>query len=124
MNTKATATGSASSATPILLTCGRGGKGNNFLAWRENCLDIFGPLFGSQANVLKNNIAYVPPTVVEADYMPFEDPNNGHGFNATAIATLKLEAEKPEERRSVSSKIWSPSSTARFGLQFRLSLES
>jgi hypothetical protein len=53
-------------------------------------LDIFGPLFGSQANVLKNNIAYVPPVVVEADYMSFEDLNNGHGFNATAISTYDL----------------------------------
>jgi hypothetical protein len=57
-------------------------------------------MFGAQANVLKNNVAYVPPAVVEADFMPVEDPGGGgHGFNATAIATLRLEAEKARGKK-------------------------
>jgi hypothetical protein len=48
------------------------GKANNFHVWR--LFDRCSIEFGFQANALKNNVPFVPPAIVAADYTPLLAP--------------------------------------------------
>ena len=43
---------------------------NNCNTWRLSQIDCCSIEFGFQANVLKNNVIYIPPAVAAADYAP------------------------------------------------------
>ena len=69
------------------------GKKNNFMRWKISQTIICTKLFGKQANVMKNNVAYVVPAVVENDYVPIIE-EGGEQMNEVNIALLRLDAEK------------------------------
>jgi hypothetical protein len=50
------------------------GKANNFHVWRLFQFDRCSIEFGFQANVLKNNVPFVPPAIVAADHTPLLAP--------------------------------------------------
>ena len=93
----------------------RFGKENNFVSWKNFQIDACTREFGFQANVLKNGITYIPRPVVAADYTPaVEIENEIEGgadvpeplaaLNNTALATLRVEAEK--DRNKEVKKLW------------------
>jgi hypothetical protein len=69
------------------------GKTNNFYVWRLFQFDRCSIEFGFQANVLKNNVPFVPPTIVAADYSPLLAPVEAQLSNA-ALALLRVDVKK------------------------------
>ena len=70
---------------------------SNFNTLRLSKIDRCFIKFGFQANVLKNNVIYLPPAVAAADYTPAiieEEP----ALIAASVATLHLEAEKQRNK--------------------------
>ena len=83
------------------------GAGNNFETWRLHAIDKCSIEFGFQANILKNNVVYVPPGITAADYTPAiiagESP-----LSAASLATLRLEAEKQRNKEIHQLKLSMP----------------
>ena len=73
------------------------GTGNNFNTWRLCQIDRCGIEYGFQANVLKTNVAYVPPAVTAIDYTP-PAIEGEPALTAASLATLRLEAEKQRNK--------------------------
>ena len=73
------------------------GMTNNFNTWRLHQIDRCSIEFGFQANVLKNNVQYVPPGVVASDYTP-EVVEGEPALTAASLVTLRLEAEKQRNK--------------------------
>ena len=70
---------------------------NNFNTWRLHQIDRCSIEFGFQANVLRNNVQYVPPGVVASDYTP-EVVEGEPALTAASLVTLRLEAEKQRNK--------------------------
>ena len=83
------------------------GAANNFNTWRLYQIDRCSIDFGFQANILKNNVIYVPPAVVAADYTPAIIEGEP-AITATALATLRLEAEKQRNKEVHQLKLSMP----------------
>ena len=73
------------------------GTGNNFNTWRLCQIDRCGIEYGFQANVLKTNVAYVPPAVTAIDNTP-PAIEGEPALTAASLATLRLEAEKQRNK--------------------------
>ena len=73
------------------------GKANNFPQWKLCQIDICVKEFGFQANVLKNNVAYVPPAVTAADYTPAMLEGEP-ALTAAAITSLRVDAERQRNK--------------------------
>ena len=83
------------------------GVTNNFNTWRLHQIDRCSIEFGFQANVLKNNVQYVPPGVVASDYTP--DVVEGEpALTAASLVTLRLEAEKQRNKEIHMMKLSMP----------------
>jgi hypothetical protein len=94
MSSKISAAAEPAARKGLLLKCG---KENNFITWKLEQIEICSVEFGFQANVLKTNMAYVPPAVVEADYVPPAEA--GHAaLTAASLTTLRLDAEKERNK--------------------------
>jgi hypothetical protein len=73
------------------------GKANNFHVWRLFQFDRCSIKFGFQANVLKNNVPFVPPAIVAADYTPLLAPEEAQ-LPAAALALLRVDVEKQRNK--------------------------
>jgi hypothetical protein len=73
------------------------GKDNNFSAWKLLQIDRCSIEFGFQANILKNNVPYVPPAIVAADYTPSVTEGEA-ALNAAALSSLRVDAEKQRNK--------------------------
>ena len=73
------------------------GKENNFHAWRLSQIDRCSIEYGFQANVLKNNVPYVPPAIVPADYTPPAVAGEA-ALAAAALGLLRVDAEKQRNK--------------------------
>lgn len=73
------------------------GKENNFHAWELYQIDRCSIEFGYQANVLKNNVPYVPPPTVAADYTPPVIAGEA-ALGAAVVALLRVDAEKQKNK--------------------------
>ena len=91
-----TATTSKSEATPSKLLL-QFGKENNLQAWRLFQLDRCSMEYGFQANVLKNNVPYVPPAILPADYTPPAIAGEAP-LAAAALTLLRVDAEKQRNK--------------------------
>jgi hypothetical protein len=75
------------------------GAANNYLQWVESCGDCFGPTYGILATSLfDDNVPYLIPAVVEADYMPPVVEGVAPLSNAH-LALLRVDAEKSRGRK-------------------------
>ena len=83
------------------------GAANNFYTWRLSQIDCCSIEFGFQANVMKNNVIYVPPAVVAADYTPAVIEGEP-ALTAALLATLRLEAEKQRNKEVHQLKLSKP----------------
>ena len=73
------------------------GKENNFQAWKLHQIDRCSIEYGFQANVLKNNLPYVPPAIVSADYTPPVVAGEA-ALAAAALTLLRVNAEKQRNK--------------------------
>jgi predicted lactoylglutathione lyase len=73
------------------------GKENNFTAWKLSQIDRCSIEFGYQANVLKNNVAYVPPAIAAADYTPPAIEGEA-ALSSAALTQLRVDAEKQRNK--------------------------
>ena len=83
------------------------GTANNFNSWRLYQIDRCTIESGFQANILKNNVTYIPPAVAAADYTPAiieGEPS----LTAASLATLRLEAEKQRNKEVHQLKLSMP----------------
>ena len=64
------------------------GTANNFNRWRLYQIDRCSIEYGFQANILKNNVIYVPPAVAAADYTPAIIEGEP-AVTAASLATLR-----------------------------------
>jgi hypothetical protein len=84
MSSKISAAAEPAARKGLLLKCGNDKQ-------IEICSEEFVP------NVLKTNMAYVPPTLVEADYVPHAEA--GHAaLTIASLTTLRLDAEKERNK--------------------------
>ena len=83
------------------------GTKNNFNTWRLLQIDRCTIEFGFQANILKNNVPYVPPGVTAADYTPAAIDGEP-ALTAASLATLRLEAEKQRNKEIHQLKLAMP----------------
>ena len=86
-----TATTSKSEATPSKLLL-QFGKENSLQAWKLFQLGRCSIEYGFQANVLKNNVPYVPPAILPADYTPPAIAGEA-SLAAAALTLLRVDAE-------------------------------
>ena len=82
-----------STSVSIVLSFDR--ESSNYLQWIQCQIDELGPRFGRLAQVLKTHEKYVPPPIVESDFMPPVQLNEAgevidHGINAAGIKELKM----------------------------------
>ena len=82
-----------STSVSIVLSFDR--ESSNYLQWIQCQIDELGPRFGRLAQVLKTHEKYVPPPILESDFMPPVQLNEAgevidHGINAAGIKELKM----------------------------------
>ena len=83
------------------------GTANNFNTWRLHQIDRCSIEFGFQANILRNNVVYIPPAVAAADYTPAIIEGEP-ALTAASLATLRLEAEKQRNKEVHQLKLSMP----------------
>ena len=83
------------------------GASNNFETWRLHVIDKCSIEFGFQANILKNNVVYVPPGITAADYTPAAMEGET-ALSAASLTTLRLEAEKQRNKEVHQLKLSMP----------------
>ena len=69
----------------------------NYASWLPGMKILCSKLYGKQANVLKNNVAFVYPAVVAADYTP---PLGAGQLALTGAQLAKLRLKAEEERNA------------------------
>jgi len=85
----------ATQSTSVIIVLSFNRESSNYLQWIQCQIDELGPRFGRLAQVLKTHEKYVPPPIVESDYMPPAQLNEAgdeidHGLTAAGIKELKM----------------------------------
>ena len=83
------------------------GTANNFNTWRLYQIDRCSIEYGFQANILKNDVIYVPPAVAAADYTPAIIEGEP-AVTAASLATLRLEAQEQRNKEVHQLKLSMP----------------
>ena len=97
----------AKSETVVIKIYLQFGKANNFQLWKTYQLNHRSIEFGFQANVIKNNVPYIPRAIVPADYTP--PLGSGEpALTAAALVLLRVNTEKQRNKEILQLKLSMP----------------